>query len=138
MSTENVYKLLALGEKDGALRAQIEGAGDSDAGMKAVVALGKKRGLDFTADELLGVAAATQQSRPDGALSDDDLGKVSGGVWNPGGGSRDTFASGGGCVQLPFKPRPGVLPGVPTPAHLDQGKRGVLPGVPTPSHLKGK
>ena len=143
MSTENVYKLLALGEQDAGLRAAIQGSGDGEAGAKAMVALGQQRKLDFTADELLKVAAEMGQGpAKDGALSEDDLKKVSGGVWNPGGGSRDTFAQGRGCVYgLPnWGPKlPNVLPGVPTPSDLPQEKRrGVLPGVPTPQHLRDK
>ncbi len=141
MSTENVYKLLALGEQDAALRAAIQGSGDGEAG--AMVALGSQRKLDVTADELLKVVAEMGQgSAKDGALSEDDLKKVSGGVWNPGGGSRDTFAQGRGCVYgLPnWGPKlPNVLPGVPTPSDLPQEKRrGVLPGVQTPQHLRDK
>lgn len=84
MGTENVYKLLVLAEKDAALVTEIKASGPGEAGAKAIVAIGHKRGLDFTLDELLKVTAEIRQRRAsDAPLSDDDLGKVSGGIGGP-------------------------------------------------------
>ena len=81
MSTENVYKLLALGETDPGVRAELQQAGDGEAGAEAVAALGKKRGFDFTAKEALTVAGEVRAKRGDDvALSDDEVAGVAGGA----------------------------------------------------------
>jgi len=76
MSTANVLKLLEFGAQDAKLRAELELA----RACEAVVALGKKHGFDFTAEELLKALAHLRDLRAGAPLSDEDLAKVSGGA----------------------------------------------------------
>lgn len=79
MSTENVSKLLALAAEDVALRSELEQAGTGEAGAQAVVAIGQKRGLVFTAADIQKAMDAAAKHRGNAPLSDDELAKVSGG-----------------------------------------------------------
>lgn len=79
MSTENVSKLLAMAAKDAALRSELEQAGAGEAGAHAVVAIGQKCGLVFTAADIQKAMDAAAEHRGDAPLSDDELAKVSGG-----------------------------------------------------------
>jgi len=91
MSVENAFLFLEQALTDKNLQAAIEQATNGRSARAAAVAMagvGRRHGFDFQADDLLEVrscvrASMVQAGAVDGELSEEDLGKVTGGLALP-------------------------------------------------------
>lgn len=91
MSLESVTQFFQQEGQDPTLQESLQSASDRETVVNKVVELGKKKGYDFTASEVeqwLNSAVLQSQSDADGALNDEELEAVAGGLFN---GLRKSF-----------------------------------------------